>query len=161
MGRKPKPANKKPANKPAKKAPKDVFKKGSLKQIGILTLAKNDDTNGFFRLRQELRNKYVEGKDISLHFRFANGDNSKLSTLAAELLQIPVDVLVTCGTRALQEVLALQPQLPPNLEIVQAVGGEDPDPDASGFFLDVVGMCTGQLNELRQKNITELTILHD
>jgi hypothetical protein len=136
------------------------YVKGNLKQIGILTLAKNDDTNGFDQLRQGLRgHNYVEGKDISLHFRFADGDNSKLSALAAELLDIPVDVMVTGGTRALKELLALNP--PTGLRIIQAVGGEDPGgANRTGFFLDVTAMCTGQVTELKQKNITNLTVLH-
>jgi hypothetical protein len=156
---------KKKAGTKKKKAKKLKFVQGTLKQIGVLTLAQNDDTNGFFLLRQSLRDdfKYVEGKDFSLHFRFANGDNSKLSALAAELLDIPVDLIVTAGTRALKEILAL-PDLPKNLKMIQAVGGEDPGSSQTrtGFFLDVVNMCQKQVTRLKnKKKITDLTILHD
>jgi hypothetical protein len=153
-------AKKVTAKKRTKKNAKGQFVRGSLKQIGVLTLAQNDDTNGFFQLRKELRENFkdVEGKDFSLHFRFANGDNSKLSALAAELLQIPVEVIITGGTRATKEVLALNPAM----KVIQAVGGEDPGgPNRTGFYLDVVTMCTGQVTELKAKNITDLTILYN
>ena len=165
------PARRKTATRAAGKkvaAKKAQFAPGAMKQIGILTLTKNDDTNGFFQLRKSLREDfgYVEGKDISLHFRFANGDNSKLSALAAELLAIPVELFVTGGTRALKEVSALNP----NIKIIQAVGGEDPSSGGgagassqrTGFFLDVATMCTNQVNRLKnQKHKTDLTVLHD
>jgi hypothetical protein len=129
-----------------------------LRQIGILTLAKSDDTNTFDEFRKRLHVKYVEGKDVSLHFRFANGDNSKLSALAQQLLDIPVEVIVTAGTRALNAVAALNP----SIRIIQAVGGEDPGAaNRTGFHINVLKMCRDQFVDLRGKGITELTILHD
>ena len=43
---------------------------------------------------------YVEGRDIVIEERYAAGDAARLSALIAELLAIPVDVLVTQGTPA-------------------------------------------------------------
>lgn len=130
----------------------------ALRQIGILTLAKNDDTDTFNEFRKQLHVHHKEGEEVSLHFRFANGENSKLSALAQQLLDIPVEVIVTAGTRALNAVLALNP----NIRIIQAVGGEDPGgPNSTGFHLNVLQMCKKQFNDLKAKNITELTILHD
>jgi len=44
---------------------------------------------------------YVEGKTIVLEYRFAAGQNERLPALAAELMRLPVDVLVTAGSGAL------------------------------------------------------------
>jgi putative tryptophan/tyrosine transport system substrate-binding protein len=53
--------------------------------------------------RQELRALgYVEGQTIALEYRFAEGKVEPLPALAAELVQLPVDVIVTWGTPATQ-----------------------------------------------------------
>jgi putative tryptophan/tyrosine transport system substrate-binding protein len=41
---------------------------------------------------------YVEGKNIQIEFRFAGGDNDRLPGLAAELIGLNVDVIVTYAT---------------------------------------------------------------
>lgn len=41
---------------------------------------------------------YVDGKNVAIHFRWAEGDYNRLPELASELLNLPVDVLVTHGT---------------------------------------------------------------
>ncbi len=43
---------------------------------------------------------YVEGQNIILHYRWAEGRIEPLSSLAAELVQLKVDVIVTSGTPA-------------------------------------------------------------
>jgi len=51
--------------------------------------------------RQGLREVgYIEGQNISVEYRFANGQVGQLSTLAAELVQLKLDVIVTPGTPA-------------------------------------------------------------
>ena len=51
--------------------------------------------------RQGLREVgYIEGQNISVEYRFANGQVGQLSTLAAELIQLKLDVIVTPGTPA-------------------------------------------------------------
>src|SRR5262247_2147751 len=48
--------------------------------------------------RQGLRDLgYVEGQTIALEFRWAEGKSAILSRLAAELVQVKVDVIVTQG----------------------------------------------------------------
>jgi ABC-type uncharacterized transport system substrate-binding protein len=52
-------------------------------------------------LRQELAKRgYVEGRDIVIEERYAAGDAARLAALVAELLALPVDVLVAQGTSA-------------------------------------------------------------
>jgi putative ABC transport system substrate-binding protein len=43
---------------------------------------------------------YVEGKNVIVEYRFANGDGNRLADFAAELARMPVDVIVTSGTPA-------------------------------------------------------------
>jgi putative ABC transport system substrate-binding protein len=50
-------------------------------------------------LRAGLRDLgYVEGKNIVIEFRWAEGRLERLPDLAAELVRLPVDVLMTAGT---------------------------------------------------------------
>ena len=51
--------------------------------------------------RQGLRERgYIEGKNIFIHYRWAEGKTDALPTLISELLALKVDVLVTSGTAA-------------------------------------------------------------
>ena len=43
---------------------------------------------------------YVENRNIVIEYRFARGDLDKLPGLAAELVRLPADVIVTDGTAA-------------------------------------------------------------
>jgi hypothetical protein len=120
-------------------------------EIGILTLAKTDDTPAFRALRQGLPGK--EGKDFSLHFRFA-ADDTELGSLAAQLLRIPnIALIVTGGTKALQEVNARRIGPLANVKIVQAVGGNPVpnDPNITGFHIDRLQTCQDQVDHLIKK----------
>ena len=68
---------------------------------------------------------YVEGRNILIEGRYADGDNDRLPALAAELVALKVDAIVTyaTGVRAARVATATIP-------IVQANGG---DPVAAGF----------------------------
>ncbi len=55
---------------------------------------------------------YVEGKNIAFEYRYAEGDFNRLPQLAADLLRIKVDVIVTTttqGARAAQRVTRTTP----------------------------------------------------
>jgi putative ABC transport system substrate-binding protein len=43
---------------------------------------------------------YVEGQNIAIAYRFAEGKPEQLPTLAAELVRMKVDVIVAWGTQA-------------------------------------------------------------
>ena len=77
--------------------------------------------------RQGLRQLgYVEGKNIVIEWRYAEGKPDRLPALAAELVRLKVDVIVTGGpvpTRAAKETTSTIP-------IVMA---QDSDPVGSGF----------------------------
>jgi putative ABC transport system substrate-binding protein len=55
---------------------------------------------------------YVEGKNIAIEFRWADGNNDRLPELAAELVRLKVDVIVTHafpGTRAARQATTTIP----------------------------------------------------
>jgi putative ABC transport system substrate-binding protein len=90
--------------------------------------------------RQELRALgYVEGQTIALEYRFAEGKVEPLPTLAAELVQRPVDVIVTWGTPATQAAQQATTTIP----IVMAEAG---DPVGTGLVASLArpgGNVTG------------------
>jgi len=110
-------------------------------RIGYLTgtsLSTNAARNEAFR--QGLRELgYVEGKNIVIEWRSAEGKLDRLPALAAELVRLKVDVIVTGGppaNRAAKEATATIP-------IVMA---QDTDPVASGFVASLArpgGNITG------------------
>jgi putative ABC transport system substrate-binding protein len=68
---------------------------------------------------------YVEGRDLVLEFRWANGRMDLLPALAAELVRLPVDVIVTGGPAATRPARAATASIP----IVMTM---DNDPVAAG-----------------------------
>jgi putative tryptophan/tyrosine transport system substrate-binding protein len=68
---------------------------GKIPRVGILTAAESDRTPIFDAFREGLRDlSYVEGRNIILEFRLAHGDFTLLPKLAAELVNLPVDIVV-------------------------------------------------------------------
>jgi putative ABC transport system substrate-binding protein len=67
-------------------------------RVGILSVADSDRAAVFDAFRQGLRDLgYVEGHNIVLELRLARGDLSLGPRLAAELVALPVDVIVAEG----------------------------------------------------------------
>ncbi|MGB7950253.1 MAG: ABC transporter substrate-binding protein [Candidatus Binatia bacterium] len=97
-------------------------------QIGFLsTLSTSTILARVEALRQGLRELgYVEGKNIVIEYRYAEGNPERLLTLAAELVRLKDDVIVSAApppTRAAKEATATIP----------IVMGFDDDPVGSGF----------------------------
>ncbi|MDP2605215.1 MAG: ABC transporter substrate-binding protein [Deltaproteobacteria bacterium] len=90
--------------------------------------------------RQGLRElQYVEGKNIVIEYRYAEGKLDRLPALAAELVRLKVDIIVTAGplpTRAAKEATTTIPIVMTN----------DPDPVGTGFVASLArpgGNITG------------------
>jgi putative ABC transport system substrate-binding protein len=67
-------------------------------RIGVLADEWSPPIGG---LREGLRERgYVEGKNLSFEYRMAEGRSERHPALAAELVALPVDVIVTWGTPA-------------------------------------------------------------
>ena len=78
-------------------------------------------------LRLGLRERgYIEGKNIEVHYRWANGSIDALPALTAELIALKVDVIVTAGTPAALAAKKATTTIP----IVMAAVG---DPVATGI----------------------------
>jgi len=109
--------------------------------IGILTTFSPSVVSARIEgFRQGLRELgYVEGKNIVIEWRSASGNNDRLPVLAAELVGLKVDVIVSPGptaTRAFKEATSTIP-------IVMA---QDTDPVGSGFVASLArpgGNITG------------------
>jgi putative ABC transport system substrate-binding protein len=90
--------------------------------------------------RQGLRELgYVEGKNISIEWRSGEGNEDRLPALAAELVRLKVDVIVTSGPRPTHSARKATVTIP----IVMA---QDPDPVGSGFVASLArpgGNITG------------------
>jgi putative ABC transport system substrate-binding protein len=82
---------------------------------------------------------YVEGQNLTIEYRWAEGQDARLAALAADLVRRPVAVLVAAGTSATQAAQAATATLP----IVMAFDG---DPVGSGFVASLAhpgGNITG------------------
>jgi putative ABC transport system substrate-binding protein len=110
-------------------------------RVGFLSGVRLRDLNTRVEaFRQGLRELgYVEGKNIVIEWREANGSPDRLRELAAELVRQKVDVIVSPGplvTRPLREATTTIP-------IVMA---QDTDPVGSGFIVNLArpgGNITG------------------
>ncbi len=113
---------------------------GKVPRVGVLGVT---SAAGYARqieaMRQGFRDLgYVEGQNIVIEYRWADGRYDRLTALAAELIRLQPDVLVTSGpgTRVLKETTTTIP-------IVMAVGG---DAVASGLIVSLAqpgGNITG------------------
>jgi putative ABC transport system substrate-binding protein len=133
--------------------------KGKVWRIGILSprarpaAADSDQADAFMQGLRELN--YVEGKNISFVWRFADDKVERLQGLARELVQLKVDVIVTGGTPA---ALAAR-QATRSIPIVVAAFG---DPVESGLAASLArpgGNVTGQSNLSGELDAKRLEIL--
>jgi ABC-type uncharacterized transport system substrate-binding protein len=111
--------------------------------IGVLRTgtAVNDQSTDFFR--RGLRDLgYVEGQNIRVEVRWSDGDDNRLPALAAELVALKPDVIVTNGSFALRAVKAVAGTIPIVMSVID-------DPVAIGVaqsFAHPGGNLTGLSN---------------
>jgi putative tryptophan/tyrosine transport system substrate-binding protein len=92
-------------------------------RVGVLSPAGSEAAATLAAFRKGMRDLgYVEGQTIILDFRLAKGNLDALPALAAELVRIPVDVIVTDGTSAARIAFDATRTIP----IVTATMGGDP-----------------------------------
>ncbi|HEY8242188.1 MAG TPA: ABC transporter substrate-binding protein [Casimicrobiaceae bacterium] len=101
---------------------------GRIWRVGYLALgeaALNSDTSGaFVKGMRDLG--YVEGKNLVVEWRFADGKFERLPDMAADLVRLKVDVIVAVASAAIGAAQKATTTIP----IVMAVTG---DPVGSGF----------------------------
>jgi putative ABC transport system substrate-binding protein len=108
-------------------------------------------------LRKEMAELgWAEGKNLSVDWRFANGDAARLAPLAAELVRSGVDALLTRGTPATQALQRATQVIP----IVTGVG----DPVGAGFaqsYAEPGGNITGLSYAVVETQRKQLELLRE
>jgi putative ABC transport system substrate-binding protein len=101
---------------------------GKAWRIGLLSSASSSaGANRLLALKQGLHALgYVEGRNLTIEYRWAEGRDDRLPALAADLVRLKVDMIVTQGTLATLEARKVSASMP----IVFAVAG---DPVAAGL----------------------------
>jgi len=100
---------------------------------------------------------YVEGRDVALEWRSAEGDYTRLPRLAAELVGRHVDVIVADTTQAVRAARSATPSVP----IVMAIVA---DPVGSGVVANLSqpgGNITGLSIMLAELSAKRLQLLKD
>ncbi len=104
-------------------------------RIGVLTTS----ASGYEPFRQGLRELgYLEGKNVAIEYRFAEGKLDRLPALAAELVRLKVDIVVAVGAPAVRAARKATETIP----IVMAAA----DPVGQGFVASLArpgGNVTG------------------
>jgi len=103
---------------------------GKIWRVGFLALRHVDfvDTDYYYGpFRQGMRELgYIEGRNLAIEWRSAEGKAERLPALAAQLVQGKVDVIVTAGTQAVRAAQNATATIP--IVIAAAI-----DPVGSGF----------------------------
>jgi putative tryptophan/tyrosine transport system substrate-binding protein len=117
---------------------------GKVWRVGILSPTSaslsSSNTNAFLKGMRELG--YIEGRNLVVELRFADGQLERLSGLAAELVQLKVDVIVAAGSPAISAAQKATITIP----IVMTSAG---DPVRGGFVKSLArpgGNITGLSN---------------
>jgi ABC-type uncharacterized transport system substrate-binding protein len=129
-------------------------------RIGFLGTTSPKAAHGAFMdsFREGLRERgYIEGKNVTIEYRWADGDYGRLPTLAAELVQLNVDLILTHGTpgaRAAKDATTIIP-------IVVAIAG---DAVATGLVPSLArpgGNLTGSTFFFPEMNAKRLEMLKE
>jgi len=100
---------------------------------------------------------WIEGKDITIEYRWADGDMARHSALVSELVKLPVAIIVTAGTPAVRAARQATQTIP----IVVAIM---PDPVALGFVASLArpgGNVTGLANLFEELTPKQLEIFKE
>ena len=113
------------------------------------------NTDAFKRGLKDLG--WIEGKNVEIEYRWADGDMSRHPALAAELVQRKVDVIVTAGTQGVHAAKQATSTIPIVVVIM-------PDPVALGFVASLArpgGNVTGLANLFEELTPKQLEILQE
>jgi putative ABC transport system substrate-binding protein len=120
--------------------PSDAQSPAKVHKIGLLLPGRSEPSPTLEAFRQGLRDLgYVEGQTVALEYRWADGKLERLPDLAAELVRLKVDVILTVTTPAIQAARQATSTIP----IVMASAG---DPVVTGLVASLArpgGNVTG------------------
>jgi putative ABC transport system substrate-binding protein len=100
---------------------------GRVWRIGVLVAEPWPEVEGLHDGLRELG--YRDGENVLLEYRFANGDAARFPGLVADLLSLPVDVIVTWGTPATLAAIKATSSVP----IIMSAG----DPVGAGLVANL------------------------
>ncbi|HEV8344397.1 MAG TPA: ABC transporter substrate-binding protein [Candidatus Binatia bacterium] len=128
-------------------------------RIGYLSpLTPSSDSTRIETFGKGLRDLgYVEGKNIAIEYRYAEGKSDRLPDFAAELVRLKVDVIVTSGSNATRSAKEATSTIP----IIMA---QDPDPVGNGFVASLArpgGNISGLSNLNRELSGKRLELLKE
>jgi putative ABC transport system substrate-binding protein len=128
-------------------------------RIGGLAIASAaSESSRMEALSEGLRQlSYVEGKNLVIEHRFADGRPDRLPAHAAELLRLKVDVIVTAGSTPTRAAKAATSRIP-------IVMSNDNDPVGDGFVASLArpgGNITGMSNFAPELSGKRLEILRE
>ena len=128
------------------------------RRIGVLLGGLSPESKEALAFRQGLLDAgYSEGRDVVFEWRTASGDYARLPELAAELVQLKVDVIVVQSTSAALEVKRATSAIP----IVMATVA---DPVGSGLVANLAhpgGNVTGLSSMVVELNAKRLQLLKE
>jgi putative tryptophan/tyrosine transport system substrate-binding protein len=130
--------------------PADGQQLKKIPRIGYLAAPSPPSDKAFLQGLRELG--YVEGKNITIDYRFADGKHERLPGLAAELIGLKVDIIVTVGTPAAVTAKQATSMIP----IVMAIVADPVDEGLVASLARPGGNVTGLANldtELSQKRL--------
>jgi len=84
--------------------PAEAQQPKKVSRIGVLSGGTaSSNASRIEAFRQGLRDLgYVEGQNVTIEYRYTEGQDNRIPNLAAELVQLKVDVIITAGTPATQ-----------------------------------------------------------
>lgn len=131
---------------------------GKVSRIGVLTYLYPPDADPPQAFLQHLRDfGYVDGQNIVIDWRYAQGKDDRLPGLAVELVRLKPDVVVADATLAVQAAQHATSTIP-----IVAIATSDPI--ARGFVSSLAhpgGNVTGQDLLLREMSAKRLQLLKD
>ena len=132
---------------------------GKIFRIGFLERSTASGSAGLLTaFREEMSNLgWIEGKNITIEVRFADQKVERLPELAAELVRLKVDVIVTGGVAPTSFAKKATATIP-------IVFTQDPDPVGNGFVVSLArpgGNVTGNSALGTELNSKRLEILND
>ena len=137
----------------------DAQQTGKVPRIGFLDTSTASGMAGLLEaFRQELNKLgWIEGKNITIEYRFAEGKNDRLPELAADLVRLKVDLIVATGG----SVPLAAKKATTTIPIVLTIAG---DPVALGLVASLAqpgGNVTGLSALSTELNSKRLEILKD
>jgi putative ABC transport system substrate-binding protein len=135
--------------------PKKIYRIGYLSATDPATESTRSEA-----IRQALREfGYIEGQNIAIEYRYAEGQRDRLPELAAGLVRLNVDVIVVAG--GTRPILAAK-NATKTIPIVMV--GQGPDPVTAGFVESLArpgGNVTGITNLTRELGGKRLELLKE